>query len=52
MYEELEALLNESYLSKVQKANKAYNVLKHYFVEEVGEKKAQEYGRFLFSVFS
>jgi len=43
MYEELEALLNESYLSKVQKANKAYNVLKHYFVEVVGEKEAQEY---------
>lgn len=43
MYEELEALLNESYLSKVQKANQAYNVLKHYFVEVVGEKKAQEY---------
>ena len=43
MYEELEALLNESYLSKVQKANQAYNVLKRYFVDVVGEKKAQEY---------
>ena len=43
MFSELEALLNESYLSKVQKANQAYYVLKDYFEEEVGEAKAQDY---------
>ena len=43
MYEELESLLNESYLSKVQKANVAYYVLRDHFEEEVGEEKAQDY---------
>ena len=43
MYEELEALLNESYLTKVQKANEAYYVVRDYFEEKVGELKAQDY---------
>ena len=43
MYEELEELLRESYLSQVQKANSAYYVVRDYFEEQVGEDKAQDY---------
>lgn len=43
MFEDLEALLKESYLTNVQKANNAYYVLRDYFEEEVGEEKAQDY---------
>lgn len=43
MLEDLEALLKESYLTNVQKANNAYYVLRDYFEEEVGEEKAQDY---------
>ena len=43
MFEDLEALLKESYLTNVQKANNAYYVLRDYFEEEVGEDKAQDY---------
>ena len=43
MFEELEELLKDSYLTQVQKANEAYYVLKDYFEEQVGEEKAQDY---------
>ena len=43
MYEELEELLRESYLSQVQKANSAYYVVRDYFEEQVGEDKAQDF---------
>ena len=43
MFEELEALLKQSYLTNVQKANEAYYVLRDYFEEQVGEEKAQDY---------
>ena len=43
MYEELEELLRESYLTQVQKANSAYYVVRDYFEEQVGEDKAQDY---------
>ena len=43
MFKDLEALLNESYLTKVQKANEAYYTLRDYFEEQVGEEKAQDY---------
>lgn len=43
MLEDLDALLKESYLTNVQKANNAYYVLRDYFEEEVGEEKAQDY---------
>ena len=43
MFEDLEALLKNSYLTNVQKANNAYYVLRDYFEEEVGEEKAQDY---------
>ena len=43
MFEELEELLRESYLSQVQKANSAYYVVRDYFEEQVGEDKAQDF---------
>lgn len=43
MYEELDALLKESYLNQVQKANQAYYVVRDYFEEQVGDEKAQDY---------
>lgn len=43
MYEELEELLRESYLTQVQKANSAYYVVRDYFEEQVGEDKAQDF---------
>ena len=43
MFEDLEALLKQSYLTNVQQANQAYYVLRDYFEEEVGEDKAQDY---------
>ena len=43
MFEDLEALLKQSYLTNVQQANQAYYVLRDFFEEEVGEDKAQDY---------
>lgn len=43
MFEDLVAKLNISYLAKVQQANNCYEDIKYYFIDEVGEEKAQDF---------
>lgn len=43
MFEDLVAKLNVSYLAKVQQANSCYEDIKYYFIDEVGEEKAEEF---------
>ena len=43
MFEDLVAKLNISYLAKVQQANNCYEDIKYYFIDEVGEEKAEDF---------